>query len=89
MLATSYQIMPKRQKKTRLPHDPSTIKVHNALKKLGFVLDHEGRKHTIFVDPENQNRSISIPRHPTTKKNLLLGLLKAVGISERSFMAKY
>lgn len=81
--------MARKKQRTRLPPDLPTGKVHNALKRLGFVLAREGSRHTIFVDPGNRERIISIPRHSRVKANLLRGQLKRIGISEQQFLDNY
>jgi len=81
--------MARKKKRRRLPPDLPTGKVHNALKRLGFVLKREGGKHSIFADPEKPERIIPVPRHSRVKGLLLRGLLKGVGISEQQFMEKY
>ena len=78
-----------RKKRRRLPPDLPTGKVHNALKRLGFVLEREGSRHTIFADPEKPGRIISVPRHSRVKADLLRGQLKRIGISEKHFMEHY
>lgn len=80
--------MPKRQKRMRLPSDLPRERVHNTLKRLGFVI-REGDKHTGFVDPKSPDRIVTIPRHTRIKRRLLKAELKKVGISERRFMREY
>jgi predicted RNA binding protein YcfA (HicA-like mRNA interferase family) len=81
--------MARRKRPTRLPSNLPRGKVHNTLKRLGFVVAREGQKHTIFRDPDDPGRLLSIPRHSRIKRNLLRHELKRVGVSEERFMARY
>lgn len=73
----------------RLPGDLPTSKVLRALQRLGFVLDHEGAKHTVLKDPTDPRRVAVVPRHSRTKVGLLRAILKAAGIAEADFLARY
>ena len=79
--------MPKTPK--RLPSDLPQRKVLTAVKRLGFDLDREGGKHSIYKDPDNPDRIMSIPRHSRIKKQLLQGILAGAGVSEEQFMDVY
>ena len=74
---------------TRLPSDLRRPKVLRAFYRLGFVLDHEGSKHTVLKDPTDPTRFVSLPRHSRVKVQLLRGILRGVGLSEDQFMAEY
>ena len=80
--------MPRKTRK-RLPSDLPRARVLRAIEKLGFVLKREGSKHTIYVDPNDARRLLSIPRHSRIKRNLLRGVLSGVHISEENFMRHY
>ena len=73
----------------RLPSDLPRIRVLSAVQRLGFVLDREGSRHSIFKDPDDPTRFISLPRHPQIKRALLRGILSGVGVSEEEFMDRY
>jgi len=79
--------MPKRP--TRLPADLPTVKVHNALKRLGFRLQREGTKHSCSVDSDDHSRIVVIPGHSRLKRALLEGELRSAGISEADFMNQF
>ena len=79
--------MPKQPK--QLPSDLPQQKVLSAVKRLGFVLDREGRKHSIYKDPSDPGRLMSIPRHSRVKRQLLQGILNGAGVTEEEFMARY
>lgn len=59
------------------------------LKRLGFVFEREGSRHTIYKDPADPDRLIAIPRHARVKRDLLRGVLSGVGITEEEFMERY
>lgn len=73
----------------RLPSDLPRERVLKALKRLGFVQDREGQKHTIFQHPDNPSLRLAIPRHSRIKRHLLQGILSGVGVTEADFMARY
>ena len=73
----------------RLPSDLPRAKVVSAIQRLGFVLAREGANHSIFKDPHDPNRLMSIPRHSRIKRGLLRSVLAGVGVSETEFMARY
>lgn len=79
--------MPKPPK--RLPSDLPRTKVLAAVKRLGFVLDREGSRHSVYKDPTHASRLMVIPRHSQVKKRLLQGILAGAGVSEEDFMARY
>jgi len=55
------------------------------LRRLGFEIAREG-KHTIFV---RAGLILSIPRHATVRRKLLLTELRRLGITQAEFMDKY
>jgi predicted RNA binding protein YcfA (HicA-like mRNA interferase family) len=73
----------------RLPGDLPTSKVLRALQRLGFVVDHEGGKHTVLKDPTDASRVAVVPRHSRLKADLLRAILRGAGISEADFLARY
>ena len=73
----------------RLPSDLPRARVVRALNRLGFVLQREGGLHSIFRDPHDPSRLISLPRHSRIKRRLLRGILSGVGITESDFMSRY
>lgn len=73
----------------RLPSDLPRAKVLVAIKRLGFVLDREGGRHSVYKDPADLGRMMVIPRHSQIKKQLLQGILAGARVSEEDFMAKY
>jgi len=73
----------------RLPSDLPVGRVRSALRRLGFEVAREGGRHTIFIDPTNRSRLVAVPRHSRVKRQLLLGELRRVGISEEQFVAVY
>jgi predicted RNA binding protein YcfA (HicA-like mRNA interferase family) len=77
--------MPKQPK--RLPSDLPRQKVLGAVKHLGFVLEREGQRHSIYKAADNPNRLMSIPRHSRMKRQLLQGILSGAGVTEEEFMA--
>lgn len=79
--------MPKPPK--RLQSDLPRAKVLAAVKRLGFALDREGSKHSVYKDPADQSRQMVIPRHSQVKKHLLQAILAGAGVSEEAFMAEY
>jgi len=80
--------MPKKAPR-RFPSDLPTEKVARAFERLGFSFDHQGGRHTIYRDPKDSQRFVSLPRHSRTKRDLLRGILSGVGVSEQEFMAHY
>jgi predicted RNA binding protein YcfA (HicA-like mRNA interferase family) len=79
--------MPKQPE--RLPSDLPRQKVLSAIKRLGFVLEREGQRHSIYKALDDPNRIMSIPRHSRIKRQLLRGILDGVGVTEEEFMARY
>ena len=73
----------------RLPSDLPRARALRTVRRLGFVLDREGSRHTVYKDPTNPRRLMSIPRHSRIKRDLLRGILSGVGITEEEFMARY
>ena len=73
----------------RLPSDLPTERVRRALERLGFAFHHEGSRHTIYRDPGDPTRFVSLPRHARVKRHLLRGILRGVGVSEAEFMERY
>jgi predicted RNA binding protein YcfA (HicA-like mRNA interferase family) len=63
--------------------------VRQAFERLGFEFHHEGSRHTIYRDPRDPSRFVSLPRHARTKRDLLRGILRGVGVSEETFMEQY
>ncbi len=61
------------------------MRVHAALRRLGFDLAREGR-HTIFT---RGNAILPIPRHPRVRRALLLRELKRVGVTIEEFIDAY
>jgi len=69
----------------QLPSDLPTDRVHNALRRLGFVIAREG-KHTIFA---RGAAILPLPRHPKVSRELLLRELRRLGISREEFLEQY
>jgi len=78
-----------RKPSRRLPSDLPTERVRRAFERLGFAFDHEGSRHTIYRDPQDSQRFVSIPWHSRMKRDLLRGILRGVGVSEEAFMEQY
>jgi len=72
-----------------LPSDLPQAKVLAAVRRLGFAFDREGSRHTVYKDPADPKRLMSIPRHSRIKRPLLQGILAGAGVSEEEFMARY
>jgi len=72
-----------------LPSDLPRERFLNALKRLGFVLNREGQRHTIFLYPGDPSLRLAIPRHSRIKRHLLQGILSGVGVTEADSMARY
>jgi predicted RNA binding protein YcfA (HicA-like mRNA interferase family) len=79
--------MPKPPK--RLPSDLPRAKVLAAVKRLGFALDREGSKHSVYKDSADPSQLMVILRHSQIKKHLLQAILAGAGVSEEDFMAQY
>jgi predicted RNA binding protein YcfA (HicA-like mRNA interferase family) len=56
-------------------------KVVKALRRLGFVVDHQRGSH-IFMHNLEKNVSVIVPFHKELKKGTLNSILKKVGITE-------
>lgn len=68
-------------------HNLSKDRVVAAFKRAGWVV-REGGSHTVLTKPDSPV-ILTIPRHRTVKKGLLLKQIKQAGLTQEQFLTLY